>query len=161
MCGKCEEAPVEQFVAVEFNCAPQNTGGAGIEELLLRAVANALAAPRPHRACGLCDWQLKRVRGYIDRHIADPIEVRQLAALAKLSPGHFSRAFAVSTGVTPHSYVIGERMKRAVALLGTPESLAEIAFQCGFSDQSHFSRLFRREFGTPPSRWRRRAQLDA
>lgn len=151
---------MEQFVAAEFNSAAQNTGGAEIEELLLRAVARALDVPRSRRACGLCDWQLKRVRGYVVRRIAVPIAVRELAALAKLSPGHFSRAFAVSTGVTPRSYVIGERMRRAVTLLETPESLAEIAFQCGFSDQSHFSRLFRREFGTPPSRWRRQAHVD-
>jgi transcriptional regulator GlxA family with amidase domain len=152
---------VDPSVAIELSPDPRNAGGAEIEELLLFAVANALAVSRPHGPCGLCDWQLKRVRAYVHRRLAGPIVVRELAALAKLSPGHFSRAFAVSTGVTPHSYIIGERVRRAVTLLGTQESLAEIAFQCGFSDQSHFSRRFRREFGTPPSRWRRQAQLDA
>jgi AraC family transcriptional regulator len=74
-----------------------------------------------------------------------------MADIAGLSPFHFSRTFARATGHPPHRYVMLARVERAVALLrGSSLSLAEIAFQTGFADQSHMARHVRQRHGISP-----------
>jgi AraC family transcriptional regulator len=106
---------------------------------------------------GLAPWQKRKIRDYIGRHLDGPIHVEDLAKLASLSAGHFSRAFKESFGVTPHAYIMRMRLERAQELmLATPESLSQIALACGHSDQAHFSRRFRQQMGETPNAWRRR-----
>lgn len=122
--------------------------------------ANTLA-PSNRRAsyrdrAGLCDWQLKRVVGFLAMRIDSSVRVSDLAAEVNLSPSHFARAFTIRLGLSPYTFIMKLRIERASELLlGSDKSLAEIAFNCGLADQAHFSRLFRRFVGTPPSRWRR------
>jgi AraC-like DNA-binding protein/thioesterase domain-containing protein len=74
----------------------------------------------------------------------------------ELSTSHFSRAFKRSLGSAPMAYVSTRRVERARHMLtSTQASLTEIALACGFSDQPHFNRLFRRVVGMSPGRWRR------
>jgi AraC-like DNA-binding protein len=69
---------------------------------------------------------------------------------------HFARSFKATMGLTPHHFVINRRQDRAVELLSiSSESLADIATLCGFSDQSHFCRVFKRALGLSPGTWRR------
>jgi AraC-like DNA-binding protein len=78
-----------------------------------------------------------------------------------LSAGHFSRTFRNSFGCSPLQYVMRRRMERAQGLmLSTNIPLAQIALDCGLSDQAHFSRLFRRIVGECPREWRR-ARMNA
>jgi AraC family transcriptional regulator len=73
-----------------------------------------------------------------------------------LSLAHFARAFKANTGLTPHQFVVNMRLERALELLSaSDESMADIAVICGFSDQSHFCRVFRRNFGVSPGTYRR------
>ncbi len=126
---------------------------------LVASSSRAPGAPRNQIASGLCDWQFKRVRSHIDQHIDRPIPVRELAGLAKLSLSRFSRAFALRTGLSPHAYLTKERIKLAQSLLtASNDSLADIAVQCGLCDEAHLSRLFKRQTGKPPGRWRREAR---
>lgn len=105
---------------------------------------------------GLAAWQLRQVTGHIEANIALPIKVETLAALVGLSSGRFTDAFKASTGETPHSYIIGRRIRLAQRLmLETDEPLCQIAFACGFSDQAHLTRLFGRAVGQTPLRWRK------
>ena len=105
---------------------------------------------------GLAGWQVKRVKLYIDEHLAERIRCRELADLAKLSCGHFSRGFVVSLGQSPHSYILRRRMEHAKLLMQTTSlSLGQIAVQCGMADQSHFCRTFLRIVGSRPSLWGR------
>jgi len=114
-----------------------------------------VAAPSPPRA-GLTSWQLRRVTRHIEINIAQSIRVETLAALVGLSSGHFTAAFKVSTGETPHSYVIGRRLGMAQRLmLETDEPLCQIACACGFADQAHLTRLFGSRIGQTPRRWRK------
>jgi AraC family transcriptional regulator len=104
---------------------------------------------------GLAPWQIRRVRTHIEANLDATIRVKDLAALIKLSPCHFSRAFKESVADTPHSYVMHRRLERAQELmLTTDASLGQIATDCGFADQAHFNKLFRRLVGERPREWR-------
>lgn len=118
------------------------------------APANRRASYRDRT--GLCDWQVKRVVSFLTMRIDSSVRVSDLAAEVNLSPSHFARAFTIRLGLSPYTFIMKLRIERASELLlASDKSLAEIAFNCGLADQAHFSRLFRRFFGTTPSRWRR------
>ncbi len=109
---------------------------------------------------GLAAWQLRRVREHVDRHLDGPILIEELAGVARLSSGHFCRAFKASTGDTPHGYVVRQRIRRAqTVMLSTRESLSHIACACGLTDQAHLTRLFRRLVNDTPLAWRRTWQM--
>lgn len=105
---------------------------------------------------GLSPWQIRKVTSHIEAHLDRPIRNEDLAAIVRLNPSHFGRAFRNSFGEPPHEYVIRRRVERAQGLmLSTDASLSEIALDCGLSDQSHLTRLFRRIAGESPRAWRR------
>ena len=94
----------------------------------------------------------QRLRDYIMAHLDEPIEVAALAGIAGRSEFHFTRVFTRSVGMTPHRYVVHQRLQRAVELLrDRRSSLAEIAASTGFADQSHMSRWIRRVHGVSPT----------
>jgi transcriptional regulator GlxA family with amidase domain len=110
---------------------------------------------------GLAPWQVRKVINHVETHLDRPIRNEDLAAIARLNPSHFGRAFRNSLGEPPHEYVIRRRVERAQGLmLSTGASLSEIALDCGLADQSHLTRLFRRIVGESPRAWRR-ARLSA
>jgi len=99
--------------------------------------------------------QRRCVTDYIEEHLSSGISLDELAACVGLSPFHFSRKFKAEFGVTPHSFVMDRRIIRAKELLRKKQiPLKNIAIDCGFSDQSHFNRVFRRKTGLTPSRFR-------
>jgi AraC family transcriptional regulator len=105
---------------------------------------------------GLAPWQESRVKEYMEAHLDTNISLLELAAQCQLSPSHFGRAFKTSTGVPPHRWLVGRRIARVRQLLGRSDnSLAEIAQLCGFADQSHMAREFRRAEGLSLTAWRR------
>jgi AraC-like DNA-binding protein len=121
------------------------------------AVAEDSAPAIPTVAVGgLTPRTLGRVRDYIQTHLADPIGLEALANITGLSRCYFARAFKRSVGVPPHHYLMQQRLECAKRLLaGTNMSLAQIALESGFSDQSHFSRRFRDRIGLTPRAYRR------
>ena len=105
---------------------------------------------------GLAAWQVARVRAYVDSNLHRTIHIRDLSAVARRSPAHFSRKFKLAVGESPHGYVVRRRLEKACHLMTTSAaSLSEIALSVGFSDQAHLSRLFRQAFGQSPANWRR------
>jgi AraC family transcriptional regulator len=105
---------------------------------------------------GLATWQIVRVQAYIDSNLHRTIHTRDLSAVARRSPAHFSRKFKLAVGESPHAYVVRRRLERACYLMITSAtSLSEIALHVGFSDQAHLCRLFRQAFGRSPASWRR------
>jgi len=104
----------------------------------------------------LLPWQSRRVREFIDGRIGTRILISDLSAIAKLSESHFARAFKSTFGQTPHAYLVRRRVELASQLMRAGgNSLSDIALTCGFSDQAHLCRLFRRCIGQSPAAWRR------
>lgn len=117
--------------------------------------AEGAEASQPIR---LSPARLRRVKDYIDTHLADHITLGDLAECAGLSAFHFARVFKLETGVTPYQYVSTARLSRAAMLLSQGSMpLAELALACGFSSQSHFTSAFTRAMGVSPGRFRRTA----
>jgi AraC family transcriptional regulator len=105
---------------------------------------------------GLAAWQMARVVAYIDSNLHRTIHIRDLSAVARRSPAHFSRRFKLAVGEPPHAYIVRRRLERARQLMmSSAGPLSEIALDVGFSDQAHLCRLFRQAFGQSPASWRR------
>jgi AraC family transcriptional regulator len=105
---------------------------------------------------GLARWQVRRTLTHIETHLASKITILELADLVAFSSSHFSRAFKQSLRLSPMSYVAFRRVERAKLLMTSGnEQLSEIALACGFADQSHLNRSFRRLVGISPGLWRR------
>jgi transcriptional regulator GlxA family with amidase domain len=91
----------------------------------------------------------------IDDNIDQRISVELLAGLAKLSVRYFVRAFKQSMDVTPHDYLMRQRVERTKELLADADMpLSEIALLAGFADQSHLARRFRQHVGMSPRDYR-------
>ena len=104
----------------------------------------------------LAPWQVKRVTHFIDDKLGEKIGVKDFAAVTRLGRSHFARAFRATVGQAPHAYLVRRRIERAQQLiLMTDKPLAEIALDCGLTDQPHLTRLFRRVVGMSPGAWRR------
>ncbi|MDH0737076.1 helix-turn-helix transcriptional regulator [Achromobacter spanius] len=85
--------------------------------------------------------------------------VADVARACKLSRTHFTTAFRDAEGTTPHRWVLLQRIAEAREQLRIPnKTLADIALDCGFSDQAHFTRVFHNLVGVPPGAWRRAAK---
>src|SRR3954453_18946203 len=98
----------------------------------------------------------------MDRAYAEPLDVRAIAAVAHVSPAHFSRSFRAVFGETPHRYLQRRRVERSMFLLReTERSVTDICLDVGFSSLGTFSRTFRDIVGESPSDYRRRTDVQA
>jgi AraC-like DNA-binding protein len=95
------------------------------------------------------------VLAYLRDHYQTTVTNRQLAKQAHMSVRAFERKFLASFHLTPQKYLRKLRMRMASrALVNTRDSMVDVAIRCGFSDQSHFTREFRRHFGRTPREYR-------
>jgi AraC family transcriptional regulator len=98
---------------------------------------------------------IDRVTEYVDADLAATITLDRMADAAALSPFHFARAFKATTGLAPHRFVTTRRLEAAkAAILTSDASVVRVAHQVGFSNVSHFRRVFRRELGVTPGELR-------
>jgi AraC family transcriptional regulator len=109
-------------------------------------------------ATGLSRHQLAAVRELMDQRLADPVPLAELADAAALSVSQFARQFKVSTGESPHRFLMRLRLDQASRLLRAGSlPIAEIAVRSGFSHQEHLTRVMRARLGTTPGALRRSA----
>lgn len=95
-----------------------------------------------------------RAKEYIQASYGQDLTLGELGKAAGLSPFHLLRVFEKDLGITPHAYLTQVRVNRAKARLTNRERLADIAADCGFSDQAHMTRLFKRQIGITPGKYR-------
>lgn len=111
---------------------------------------------------GLTRRQVKQVTDFILAHLAQDLSLEALAQQAGFSAYHFARLFRQTTGESPHQFVLRQRIAEAQRLLtetGLP--LARIAVETGFANQSHFTRIFKRQLGLTPRAYRRETAISA
>lgn len=101
--------------------------------------------------------RMNNVIDYIDRHLAESIDLAMLAEVAHFSPFHFHRLFASWMGETMGDYVRRRRLEAAALLLAhhARKPVLDIALEVGFGSGEAFSRAFKEQFGMTPSAWRR------
>ncbi len=138
----------------------EGPAGLGRDEALARAV-DALRPhlrPAPRRAHTRAHAEHAAVRRAV-AHLRErwdrPVPLAQLAGVAGLSRFELVRRFGAQVGVPPHAFQLGLRVDRARALLAAGEPPAAVAAACGFADQAHLTRTFRRLVGTTPGRYAR------
>ena len=105
---------------------------------------------------GLSSLQMRRATELLVAHLDGNIALREVAEACELSVSHFSRAFKETFRRPPYRWLMERRVDRATDLMMNSRlSLADIATQCGFADQSAFNRSFKRIHGASPGIWRR------
>jgi AraC family transcriptional regulator len=153
---------------IEAACRARDGDSLGTRAYIARAVALLDGYPGPRIAGqsgdrgprqiprgGFAAWQSRRLAAYVDANLSGKIVIKELAASLHISVGHFCRAFKRTFGVPARIWIRRRRIELAQGLmLTTAASLSEIALSCGMSDQSHFTRSFRRIVGEAPSSWR-------
>jgi AraC family transcriptional regulator len=128
---------------------------------VLHETRSIIDPPSPKRALTArgCDfmelWQARCIQGYIAVHLHAKIRTGDLARVTQFKRGKFNRLFKASFGYTPCQYVKRMRVARAQNLMIISSSpLSQIALECGFADQAHFSNCFRKVVGERPAAWR-------
>jgi AraC family transcriptional regulator len=143
--------------------------GAGEDRLYIESIAQLIAVhlarthssrtrPPPVVPEPMSRGRIRKLRDYIEQHLAEDLSLDTLAREAGLSPLYFARAFRLTVGESPHRYVVGRRVEHAKRLLRAGDApIADIALTAGFSSQSHLSNWFRRIVGVSPGAYRHHA----
>ncbi len=107
----------------------------------------------PEQRLGWERQAVKQVRHYLEDHYAEGATLSELAHLVGLSPFYLLRIFEQEVGIPPHAYLESIRIRQAQRRLicGTP--IAEVAYELGFSTQSHFTHRFKRLLGVTPGQY--------
>ena len=159
-----EDAQLEHLLGALVAVARDGSGAdALMGELLVNAACIRLAKRCavsklnivPRRG-GLPAARLKRVLEYIDANLGKNITLTELAGVVNISLYYFAVLFRQSTGLSPHRYVLNQRVERAKELLRDPKlSVLDVSIDVGFEHQNNFARAFRRVIGISPVQFRR------
>jgi AraC family transcriptional regulator len=150
--GDCLIPAIERYLRTDDQFVDRITTALNIH---FARVYGGMHFPPPLVSGGLAPWQLRLARDRINASLDEGFSLKQIARECRLSASHFVKAFARSTGISPHRWLMQRRVDVAKDLmLSTDTSLAEISLKCGFSDQSHFTRVFAEATGETPGRWR-------
>ena len=152
---------VAPIIAAQFSVALQHefdhydSESPLVVELLLAHLLSAHAGLADDRSRAQPPW-LKRLLEYLDDSFAEPWSLAALAAQLGVHPVHLCRSFHQHFHFTLGQYVRSLRLLRAHQLLGDQGvTIADVAATCGFADQSHLQRQFKRVVGTSPGLYRR------
>lgn len=112
------------------------------------------------RESTLPGWRLRRATEFIDAHLSEPVRLLDIASSVGLSRMHFAAQFRRATGYSPHTFLLRRRVERAQHLLRHSDmTMLDIAIDCGFRSQSHFTTVFGRVVGDTPRIWRLKTWL--
>ena len=120
---------------------------------LLRYYSN-ITTHQPNSPECLPRYKLDPVLEFIHAHLDRNLSLAELATIAQISPNYFLTKFKRSTGLTPHQYLIHQRIEMAKRLLTRNDmTIADVAYELGFAHQSHFTRHFKRQIGLTPKQF--------
>lgn len=128
--------------------------GCGAEQIM------TIATPIPRLATNnerdrLSYWQERKAKEVMMENLDCGIRISVVAKECSLSRSHFSRAFKKATGHSPRDWFQLARLTRAKELLEqTDFPISQVGLECGFADQPHFTKIFSKNFGMPPRKWR-------
>jgi AraC-like DNA-binding protein len=103
--------------------------------------------------------KINRVKQYLEEHHVRNLTLEELADVGQLSPYYLLRTFQKTVGLTPHAYLTQIRIEVAMRLLREGKTISDVAFGTGFTDQSHFTRHFKRIMGVTPGQFHSRQPL--
>lgn len=108
------------------------------------------------------DWQAQEVADSLQEAVTSGLSTQEIANRCGLSTCHFSRLFKATYGMPVYQFIVQARIKEAQSrLLATADSITDIALDCGFSDQSSFTRRFTALTGTSPALWRKQTGMES
>lgn len=126
---------------------------AALNSFLYHAILNLSCGDTIPEETGNQQQAIERVKKYIDENFCNNFTLRDLSSTGCISPFHLQKLFVKTYGLSPQEHTISRRVHKAKELLRTGATLTETAFESGFSDQSHFSRHFKRVIGISPGRF--------
>jgi AraC-like DNA-binding protein len=129
-------------------------GASEVLERFVRAAFRHTEGDRPTVPATGCERSVKLARAFIERHFAARITLDDIAAAAGVSKFHLARGFNDRVGLPLYRYLKAVRVGRALALLRKGLRPADVVGLAGFVDQPHITRVFRRELGITPGRYR-------
>jgi AraC family transcriptional regulator len=104
---------------------------------------------------GLSKQKLRQAIDYIQAHLGEDLSLSDIAARLGMSQYYFCHLFKRSTGMSPHQYLMRQRLEQAKHLLKQREqTITWVAIECGFANQSHFAKCFRQYTGMNPKQFR-------
>ena len=98
---------------------------------------------------------VQKAKDHLDRHFTEPILLADLAEVSGLGPYTLLRRFKAAHGLPPHAFLVNKRINKARKDLARGLSVARVATDCGFFDQSHFIKTFRQYVGLTPSQYKK------
>ncbi len=162
-----ELAQLEDWAGrLEAETLQAQQGGYLLSEAYLTLIIGVLCRRHGHATFGRrgAAHPLGSVLSWLEKSLAEPLRVEDMAARAGMSARGFHRAFRALMGTSPIDYLLHLRLQRAAERLRAPREpgrpaprIGEIAQACGFGDSNYFSRAFRQHHGQSPRQWRRGA----
>ncbi|WP_404788466.1 helix-turn-helix domain-containing protein [Altericista sp. CCNU0014] len=145
---------------IQTGCMSGRLYGESLGTALAARLVQNYAVSKPSlefKANGLPRSQLGRVIDYMKANLAQDLSILDLATLTNMSESHFSRSFKQSVGIAPYQYLMQQRVERAKQLLEQRSiAISTIALDCGFSNQTHLTKVFRQITGMTPKAYQKR-----
>jgi AraC family transcriptional regulator len=145
---------------IQTGCLSGRLYGESLGTALAARLVQNYAVSKPSlefKTNGLPQSQLERVIDYMKANLTQDLSILDLATLTSMSESHFSRSFKQSVGIAPYQYLMQQRVERAKQLLKQQViSISDIALDCGFANQTHLTKVFRRMTGMTPKAYRKR-----
>jgi len=152
----------QQF-SLLFNLLDQENNLLFKETLYLSTLACLISRhgrhPKIPQPIADAERQILQIKAFMEAHYNQDFSLHDLAEMSGLSAWHFLRQFKKYVGLAPHSWLVQVRLQQARLQLKTGGKIIHVAQNCGFSDQSHFNRHFKRSMGITPAQYINGLQL--
>ena len=123
--------------------------------LFLDRLILSSATHRDARAAQLRDFYIQEAVTYMEQHYQRDLTVEEVADVCRLNRSYFSKLFREEMGCPPQEFLIRLRLAKAAEMMRTSRaSIGGIAAMCGYANQLHFSRAFKKRYGISPRHWR-------